>query len=413
MEPKIQIQKELNDAKVRLSEIAALENEQWTDDIKAEEATLNGNMHTLMLRHRAAENAEQANVEKAAERFADTSDGAAEKLRTRAQAELGATLADIYAGRLPSGAMAEFNSELGLTNNKLSIDFILDSDSELRIRAAMALPTLTPASQQGQVVGYRFPPERFGFSGGDRPRVAEGQPWWAFISSAASSEELAKGAAVTESSATVSTVQATPEAVQSLVRIQQPDPQIWRAMEGVLRTHIRAVVTADLDKLWLRGNGGLIAETDPAIAAPTAPTDVVTWETLRDLPHDQVDGRYASAPSDVRFLVGRESVKAFDGVYKEASKDSLASGYDILRQKSGGVESAFHIPMPEASKVQQGLAIKGSGRYMVQPVWQGVEILFDNITLAGKREVKLYATMYTDFIVVDASGLARVAFKLG
>ena len=338
-------------------------------------------------------------------------DGAKEKLRTRAQAELGSGLADIYAGAETKGAFNEWNKELGLSDNRIDVDFILDTDDELRTRAATALPTNTPASQQGAVVGYRFPPERFSFSGGDRPRVAEGKPWWAFVSSAASAEQLDKGAAVTESNATITTKQATPEAVQSLVRIQQPDPQIWRAMEGVLRTHIREVATAELDKHWLVGNGGILATSNPAIAAPTNPTDNVTWENLRDMPHDQVDGRYASAPSDVRFLVGRQSIATFDKLYKASSVDSIVSGYDVLREKSGGVESAFHIANP-ASNIQQGFVIKGAGRYMVQPIWQGVEILFDNITLAGKREVLLYATLYSDFILVDATGLARVAFKL-
>ena len=71
MDAKLALQKEINNAKVRLSEIGATATDQWTDEIQKEEAELNGTMSTLQKRWRAIENAEVLDKQKAEERFSD------------------------------------------------------------------------------------------------------------------------------------------------------------------------------------------------------------------------------------------------------------------------------------------------------------------------------------------------------
>ena len=409
MEAKLQLQKEISDTKVRLAEIGAMPNDQWTDDIAKEESELNGTMATLQKRWRATENSEQLATQKAEDRFSDESDEAA--LRLRGRVNTGRHLERLYNGKALDGAEAEWNKHKGLQDHQLDVDLIIPTDDELRTRAATSLPSHTPSSQQGQTVAYKFAPERWQFAGVSRPRVAPGQPYWAFVTAPATGYQLGKSEAVTESAATIVTKQLTPDATQVQVRIAQPDPHVWAAFEGILRSHISQVCISELDQEWLLGTGGLMADRDPAIAAPADGTKVLTWEDCRDAAHNQVDGRYAAEPSDVRFLTGRQTLQKMDQVYKDQSVDNATSGLDIIRQKSGGIQAGYYIPDP-ASDVQQALAIKGSGNYHVQPLWSGVDVLLDNITQAGKREVLLYATIYKDYAVLDANGLSRVSFKL-
>ena len=107
---------ELRRSKVRerLAEIAALQGDQYTDEIRAEEGNLQSEYGTLETRYRSAVIAEDQDLDR---RRSEAGDGDAEhreRIELRSKARLTEYLLSAARGRLPSGAEAELQAAAGV-----------------------------------------------------------------------------------------------------------------------------------------------------------------------------------------------------------------------------------------------------------------------------------------------------------
>ena len=115
-----------------------------------------------------------------------------------------------------------------------------------------------------------------------------------------------------------------------------------------------------------------------------------------------VDGRHARSESDIRLLVGSPTLAFWGGLFTDD-----ADVVDRLRSLSGGLRTSALIPAVNNNR-QHVIVRKGAGRDMVAPMWEGVQIIVDNVTRSQQGEVILTARSFTDRKVIRTDGFARI-----
>ena len=91
-------------------------------------------------------------------------------------------------------------------------------------------------------------------------------------------------------------------------------------------------------------------------------------------------------------------------VYRGASSDMTALG--ALMRDSGGVMTSAHVPDPTTND-QNVIVRKGMRRDFSCPMWQGVEIVYDDITGAGSGELVIWAYLMAARKLLRADGFQR------
>ena len=70
------------------------------------------------------------------------------------------------------------------------------------------------------------------------------------------------------------------------------------------------------------------------------------------------------------------------------------------------------MPAP-VNKDQQALLYKTNAvGFAVAPIWEGIELIRDNVTSADTGQIRLTGVMYTNFKVLRPAGYQQVAFQL-
>ena len=64
-------------------------------------------------------------------------------------------------------------------------------------------------------------------------------------------------------------------------------------------------------------------------------------------------------------------------------------------------------------KQQAVRTTSGADGNLVAPVWQGVQIIRDNVTLAKKAQIALTAHMLFNFAVKRTDGITQLQFNIG
>ena len=79
---------------------------------------------------------------------------------------------------------------------------------------------------------------------------------------------------------------------------------------------------------------------------------------------------------------------------------------DSLAKKTGGVRVSPHVPVADQNK-QNSVIRLGSRRDMVQPVWAGVTIIVDEVTLSGKGEIEITAVLLMNTKILRVAGFHK------
>ena len=77
-------------------------------------------------------------------------------------------------------------------------------------------------------------------------------------------------------------------------------------------------------------------------------------------------------------------------VYRSGNADYPA--LDSLMAKTDGVRVSAHVPAVSGNK-QNSVIRLGMRRDMVQPMWNGVTLIVDEVTLSGKGEIEVTADL--------------------
>ena len=219
------------------------------------------------------------------------------------------------------------------------------------------------------------------------PSVATGEAIYPILTTAPTVATPAESVAAGEAAATFTADVLVPKRVQAAFRYTREDRARFAGMDSALRENLSMGISDKLDSELLSGAGGLFTGT--TLADHASGSAVTTYAQYRSqLLFSRIDGRYANGVGEIKILMGGDSYAHAAGQYRGAN-DNMDALMSLISQ-SGGVRVSSHVPDTSATK-QEALVRLGMRRDFVQPVWDSVEIIPDEITAADEGEIIITA----------------------
>ena len=194
----------------------------------------------------------------------------------------------------------------------------------------------------------------------------------------------------------------SPGRLQASFFYSREDRARFLGMDDALRMNLSDGLADGLDQRILAGTAGLLTGANLANHNGAAVSDFAHYRD--SFAFGRVDGRYAGMVTDVRVVMGST-------VYGHAAKSYRAnnaddSALDVLMAKTGGVKVSSHVPAVANNK--QNAAIRlGMRLDMVAPIWDGVTIIPDEITLIKKGQIVITAVMLHAVKILRADGFYK------
>lgn len=370
----------------------------------------------------ALEAADQAVLEA----LADVPTEAPAELRDRIR--LSRYLGGIVEQRQLDGAEAELRQELNLSDQAIPLEALLPMPEERQDAispqnaAGAALPPGTINVSTGELLTRIFTETDTAFLGVAMPTVPPGVRRYPVMVDGTTASMQARGASPDAGAAKFNVVDASPKRLTGRYVLDLEGlAEMGDALEATLRADLRMEMGFQLDNQVLNGSGAAnqvsgalnqLADLPwPGLEGAAKDPAQLTWETARELLYANLDGKYARTESDIRLLIGDSTWRRLRSVYRDGATASNIDGVDALRAMGAAVRRSFLIPaedayLPSATKREQHLlwsAAREAGS-AVAPVWQGITMIRDPYTDAGKAQVILTAHMLFDFIMRRKDG---------
>ena len=159
-----------------------------------------------------------------------------------------------------------------------------------------------------------------------------------------------------------------------------------------------------LDQQILAGTEGLFTGTKLANHNVTAVTSYANYRS--ELGYGRVDGTYAGSVGDLKIVMGAETYGHAAGVFRSANAGDRAALEDLM-SVTGGVKVSAHVPAATGAHKQECVIRLGSRRDMVSPIWEGIVLLPDELTLADKGQIKITAVMLHAVRILREAGFYK------
>ena len=338
---------------------------------------------------------EEGKETRAAGDFGDAE--ARERRALVAGSNVGAVFAAAVEHRQTDGQVAELQQALKLAANQIPLEL-------LETRAVTPAPGEVEANQAA-IEPYVFPNSVAEFLAIPRPTVGVGEAIYPTLTGMTDVHAPAKNGAAAETTGAFEAQKLSPARLQASFFYAREDAASFVGMGESLRSNLSEALSDGLDRQILVGANGLLTGANLAHVAAAA---VTTYAGYRQkLAYDHVDGRFASSPGDLRVVVGSATYAHVANVY--GTDIGLPSALEGLTTPSvlGGLRVSAHVPAVAASK-QFAVVRRGTRRDAVAPVWQGVTIIPDEITLSAKGQIKITAVMLHAVKILRAAGFAKV-----
>ena len=394
MTEKQKVEIRLSEVKKGLNELGSkteLSDEDRTqfDGLKKEYGDLEVRYQTLTLAETEPEKKETKGTPEAIERR-----------ELEARCSVGSIFTAAMEHRSTDGAERELQTELGLSDNFIPLCLI-------EHRAITPAPTET-GQMQSSIVPAVFPMGAAAFLGVDIPTVAVGDAVYPVLTNNVPAADFAEVANVVETTGSFTAEVLTARRIQASFFYSREDRARFAGMDEALRMNLNDALSSGLDKYILtKTNLGLLDfGTDP-----TAGTEE-TFATYREAIFSQVDGRYAMTAADICTLVGGDTFAHMAGKYRGNSADD--SALDSLSRVSGGVRVSAHVAAKTNANVQEAVVARGKQyRHAVAPIWEGIQLIPDEVTKAATGEIVITAVMLMNFKIIREAGYKRFSFKVG
>ena len=415
MTPAQRLQLEQSEKRQRINELLA--QDELTDEQRAELDTLTKRMQALEVELRAAIVAEPEPETRDAPADAEQR----ERIELRSKASLTAYLRAALSGKQVSGAEAELAQAAGVNGIPIELWDVPEARAETRADA----PTGAPGT-----VGVNLDPIRpmiFANSvaprlGIDMPRVQSGTFASATITTALTAGAKAAGAAQEATAAAFTVSTATPKRVSARLGIRIEDVASVGVgnFESILRENLALVLSDELDKQALNGDGSAPNLTGifQRLTDPTDPTAVAAFDDFVGTFATGVDGLWAGTLKDIGIVCGPATYQLSAQTFRDVGTNNGHRGdiafSDYAAAHMGGWWTNKRMP-DAASNIQQAI-LRRQGRTglrtAVCPHWGEVSI--DDI-YSGSAQGERFFTMHVllgDVILVQPDAYAQVAFKL-
>lgn len=387
-----------SEVRERLNEIAGLEGDNFTPEIRQEADTLGVEYREVEAKWRAAAKAEGDDAAAAGSQFGGGTSEDREYRALTAQANVGSVVEAVMEHRLSDGANAELQKHHGLAPNQIPLDLLRVEEH----RAVTPSPT-NVGTVEDPVILPVFAAGVGAFLSIDRPQVPMGDAVFPIMTSRPTvGGPHADSTDVAETTGEYDAELIAPDRVQASFIHRRRDAARFAGLDSSLRAALNSGLEEKLDYEAITGAAGLLHGTNLANHNSTEAATFANY--LSRFAYGRVDGRYASQTTDVRAVVGSKTYEHMGLSYR--SDDADFTVLDSLTAKTGGVRVSAHVIDPVSHK-QNAVIRLGSRRDMVQPVWAGVTLIVDEVTLSGKGEIEISAVMLMNTKILRADGFHK------
>ena len=377
---------QMSEKRQRLNELLGLEVEKRAEDHADELGRLTAEMQAHEIEYRAALTAEDTSttVEET------PADPARAELEQRAQ--LSGILSGIMSGRGATGAEAELQAELKLDGDQVPLALLEQrAEVEHRTTGQTPAPGKVGASQR-PIIPAVFPRSASAYLGVRMPTVGVGEEVFTVLTANLEPGTPSAGADQDHSAGAFTPKTLSPHRIQGSFFIRREDRAKLAGMESALRMNLSDAMSSKMDAEVIAGTQGFLGAGLTVRTGDAGAT--ATYATYRALLFDSatVDGLYAYTAGDIRLLVGADTYAHAAGVYRgdHDNTDALAA----LRRDAGGVQVSSHIPAAGNDNDQDVIVAKDVGReHAVAPIWEGVQVIVDEVTQAKAGEIVFTAVM--------------------
>ena len=380
---------------------ALVKKDTLTDEERTELDGLTTRLHQIETEKRGALVAEDIELAAAGPAFGDNEDREMRALIDGSS--LGRVFAAIMSQQQPSGREAELQQHLGLAGNMVPLALLRRRVPETR--AQTQGPTNVGVDQHMIVPGV-FPMACGAYLGVDVPTVGVGETTFPVLATNANAENLAEGASGTETDGTFSAALLSPSRIQAEFFYSREDRARFAGMDESLRKNLSDSLADGLDKNIISGPNGLLGGTNLTAVATSTRDTFATYRSR--LVYGRIDGTYASMSSDLKLVVGAATLTDLAAQYRSNNADD--SILDSIMRLTSGVKVSAHVP-PVASTKQDMIVRRGMNEAMKAPIWEGVEILTDDLTKAKTGQVVLTAVMLHAIRILRTADWSRVETK--
>ena len=417
----------LSEIRQRLNEIAGLEGDVFTDEIRQESDRLQTEFRDKETQYRSALIAEGESERRALETEPDAE--RRERLELRGRASLGRYLAAALAGRRVDGPEAELSEAAGVGDGiPLELwDTAPDRQPEHRQTDAATGAPGTVGVNLDRIRPAVFAQSVLPMLGVEMPRVESGSYASATVTTSLTAASKAKGARQDATAAAFTVTSVTPKRISARlgIRIEDVAAVGQENFESVLRQNLSLVLSDELDNQGLNGAGGNsgadLIGLFQRLTNPSDPGTVATFDDFAASLAGGVDGLWALSQEDVALLVGPATYQLAGKTFQAATnyKGELSAASYLMAQAD-----AFKTNkrMPDAvSTIQQALLYRmgrsmmggaGAMRTAVCPHWNQISI--DDI-YSGSASGERFFTMHVllgDVILVQPDAYGQIAFKV-
>ena len=423
MTPAQKLQVRQAEVRARLGVISELDTDGYTGEIETEQGQLTTELRSLDSRLLAASLSAPDGTEP--EQVAALGhDGDPARLELRSRCSVTNFVAAAVKGRSTTGAEAELAAELNLDAGHVPLE-LWESGPELR---AVAGPPGTVGVNLDSIRPRVFAPSVIPKLGVEMPRVPSGTYASLTLTSEATAQARAKGAAVVGAAAAFDVTTATPKRISARLELAIEDVAAVGVAnyESALRENMSLALSAELDDQGLHGDGsapnltGLFQRITPD---PTAPTAVATFDAFIAAFAGGIDGLWATRMSEVAIVAGVETYRLSAQTFRDATGQDLGemAFADYAMAKYGGWWTNSRMPDPVSNDQQailyrMGRSMMGGEpgiRTAVCPVWAdsiGIDDIYSG-SASGERYVTFHVLL-GDVILVQPDAYAQVAFQV-
>jgi len=402
MKRSVKLTLRMSEIRQRLNELLAVEERsaEQTSELEA----LTAESQRIEPELRASLVAEQEAEQRAGENFQEGQNPEDRELRSLIA---GSSLAEVIGAaierRASTGRTAEYQQHLGMGPSQVPLELLRDRGAEHR--AVTPIPSDTEATQQ-EILQPVFAMGDLAFLAIQQQTVAAGQSVHPVLTTRPDVKTHADSTTVAETTGAFTAVALSPERTQASFFFRRTDNMQFPGMEEALRMALSSALSEQLDALWMAqmikaANAGGLGN---AVDLHSAEAGFANYKAMIA---GNVEGRFASSKMDVRVLMGSATYGHADGKY---TSNGDVSALSSITAESGGVRVSPHVAAV-ASKKQDAFVRLGMRADGVVALWDGVHLIYDEISKASSGEIQLTALLMNNRAILRTGGFKRVAVQ--
>ena len=319
----------------------------------------------------------------------------------------GASVGEIFTAtlehRATDGQTAELQQHYGIGPNQVPLVLIRSGLREIETRATGVTPAPTNVGQnQSEIIPAVFPMSCAAFLAVDTPTVGVGESVFPVLSTSAVAGVPAENAEQDETAGAFTADVLSPSRIQASFFYSREDRARFSGMDEALRANLSDALSDKLDQQILNGTNGLLNGTNLANNNVTTET---TYALYREqFAYGRVDGKYASGTSDLRVVMGSGTFAHAASQYRGNNDNTDA----LAAMGAAGVAVKVSAHVPAVASTRQNAVIRlGMRRDMVAPIWEGVTLIPDEVTLAKKGQIQITAVMLHAIKILRTAGFYK------